>query len=85
MTGSEITQELEQRKGHRPSPGTIYPVLKKLKEQGLIIDDQEKRYQLTPQGKQTLTDHIETFFDTFCDIEEMRQHCRCHGKHHHHH
>ena len=32
MTGAEITQELERRRGHRPSPGTIYPVLKYLTE-----------------------------------------------------
>lgn len=80
MTGAEIAIELEKRKGHRPSPGTIYPVLKELKEQGLLKIDDQKRYSLTVKGKKELESHIETFFQTFCDIDEMRKHCRC--RHH---
>jgi len=44
MTGAEIALELEKRKGHKPSPGTIYPVLKDLKEKGLLKIDNGKRY-----------------------------------------
>ena len=36
MHGQEIAAELEKRKGERPSPGTIYPALKGLKESGFI-------------------------------------------------
>ena len=32
MTGAEITKELEKRRGKKPSPGTVYPALKELKE-----------------------------------------------------
>ena len=32
MTGTEIALELKKRKGKKPSPGTIYPVLKYMKE-----------------------------------------------------
>jgi DNA-binding PadR family transcriptional regulator len=78
MTGSEITEELEKRKGHRPSPGTIYPVLKYLKERGLLSIDQNKRYSLTDSGKKELETHLNSFFETFCDIDEMRSQCRCH-------
>ena len=78
MTGVEITEELEKRKGRRPSPGTIYPVLKKLKERGLITDDENKIYTLTKKGEEELETHLERFFNTFCDIEEMRRHCQCH-------
>jgi len=74
MTGVEITEELEKRKGHRPSPGTIYPVLRKLKELGLIIDDDQKRYSLTRDGTEELQNEIQTFLNTFCDIEEMKEH-----------
>ena len=79
MTGVEITEELEKRKGNRPSPGTIYPVLKNLKEKGLIIDDASKSYKLTKKGEEELDLRLERFFTTFCDIDEMRSHCRCHG------
>jgi len=78
MTGVEITEELKKRRGQRPSPGTIYPVLKRLKQDGLITDNEKKCYSLTPKGEQELEQHIETFFDTFCDIDEMRRHCQCH-------
>ena len=62
MTGVEITEELEKRKGRRPSPGTIYPVLKKLKERGLIMDDENKIYSLTKRGEEELETHLERFF-----------------------
>ncbi|UCG69473.1 MAG: PadR family transcriptional regulator [Thermoplasmata archaeon] len=76
MTGAEIALELEKRKGHKPSPGTIYPVLKDLKDKGLLSVDQNKRYSLTKRGKKELEVHIKTFFETFCDIDEMRSRCK---------
>jgi DNA-binding PadR family transcriptional regulator len=72
MNGSEITDEIEKRKGRRFSPGTIYPVLKKLKDKELIIDDEEKRYSLTEKGQKELISRIDNFFKTFHDLEEMR-------------
>jgi DNA-binding PadR family transcriptional regulator len=73
MNGSEITDEIEKRKGRRFSPGTIYPVLKKLKEKGFIVDDEEKRYSLTDNGKKELAIRIDNFFNSFYDLEEMRR------------
>ena len=78
MTGAEISQELERRRGNRPSPGTIYPVLKYLTEQNLLKVDNEKKYSLTKKGKEELEVSLNTFFDTFFDIDEMRSHCQCH-------
>ena len=75
MTGAEIALELEKRKGSKPSPGTIYPVLKDLKDKGLLSVDENKRYSLTKRGKKELEVHINTFFKTFCDIDEMRSCC----------
>ena len=75
MTGAELALELERRKGNKPSPGTIYPVLKYLKDRGLIMD-KERRYYLTSKGKKELEVHLNTFFKTFCDIEEMKSCCR---------
>jgi DNA-binding PadR family transcriptional regulator len=77
MTGAEITEELEKRRGHRPSPGTIYPVLKYLTEKGLLSVDEDKKYSLTKKGKQELDMSLNQFFDTFFDIDEMKKHCRC--------
>jgi DNA-binding PadR family transcriptional regulator len=78
MTGTEIALELEKRKGQRPSPGTIYPVLKDLKDKGLLSVDKNKRYSLTKHGREELEMSLNTFFETFCDVDEMRSHCKCH-------
>ena len=54
MHGQEIANELEKRKGVRPSPGTIYPALKHLKESGLIKEKKEGKniiYSLTEEGE----------------------------------
>ena len=75
MTGAEITLELERRKGNKPSPGTIYPVLKDLKDKGFLSIDNKKRYSLTPKGKKELEHNLTTFFDTFFDVDEMRTEC----------
>ncbi len=71
MHGQEIADELEKRKGDRPSPGTIYPALKTLKEEGLIKEDGEGKtitYQLTAKGKQALKVAQERFCRTFIDV-----------------
>ena len=78
MTGAEITEELEQRRGHRPSPGTIYPVLKYLTNKELLKVDDNKKYSLTQKGEEELDMSLNQFFDTFCDVDEMRKHCHCH-------
>ena len=77
MTGAEISEELEKRKGHRPSPGTVYPVLKYLTEEKLLSVDKDKKYTLTPLGEEELDMSLNHFFETFCDVDEMREKCRC--------
>ena len=77
MTGAEITLELEKRKGSKPSPGTIYPALKDLKGKNLLSVDENKRYSLTKEGEKELENSLNIFFDTFCDVDEMRSHCQC--------
>lgn len=76
MTGAEMALELEKRKGRKPSPGTIYPVLKNLKDKGLLSMDENKRYSLTKRGRNELEIHLNTFFRTFCDIDEMKSCCK---------
>lgn len=71
MHGQEIAGELEKRRGERPSPGTIYPALKVLKEEGLI---KEKRvgktivYSITDAGRKSLKVMTERFCRTFVEI-----------------
>ena len=72
MTGTEIALELKKRKGKKPSPGTIYPVLKNMTEGDFLSVDEHKSYTLTEKGKKTLIIHVETFTRTFYDMDEMR-------------
>ena len=76
MTGAEIAKELEKRKGHKPSPGTLYPALKELKEQGFISCDKEKVYSLTKKGEKELNSACNTFHKIFYDAAEMHKCCR---------
>ena len=82
MTGAEIASELQKRKGRKPSPGTIYPVLKHMKEENLVSMDENKSYTLTKKGEKNLEDHLQTFIRTFHDIDEMKS-CCCGNKHTH--
>ena len=54
MNGAQIGRELEKRRGTKPSPGTIYPALKELKNTGLITVDTDKIYSLTNNGEEEL-------------------------------
>jgi DNA-binding PadR family transcriptional regulator len=56
MHGYEMIQELEQRTGGiwRPSPGSVYPTLQLLEDEGLIVAEESagrKRFVLTDTGR----------------------------------
>lgn len=72
MTGVEVTLELEKRKGRKLSPGTIYPVLKNLKDKDLLSMDENKSYSLTKKGIKELENRLSMFFKIFPDINEMK-------------
>jgi DNA-binding PadR family transcriptional regulator len=60
MSGSEIMEEIEKRSGGfwKPSPGSIYPLLAWLQDNGCIkelpTENGLKRYELTQSGKALL-------------------------------
>ncbi len=56
MHGYEMIQEIDQRTGGvwRPSPGSVYPTLQLLEDEGLITSEESggrKRFTLTDQGR----------------------------------
>ena len=57
MNGYQIIQEIAERSGGvwRPSPGSIYPALQQLEDEGLITaqagDGGRRAYQLTEEGR----------------------------------
>ena len=73
MSGEEIRREIEKRRGQKPSPGTIYPVLKILSENGWIEakeQGKEKIYRLTKDGQKELKEATRRFISIFCDMGE---------------
>ncbi|AEG18888.1 transcriptional regulator PadR family protein [Methanobacterium paludis] len=71
MNGAEIAREIEKRKGKKPSPGTIYPALKDLKDRDIVTVDEHKKYSLTAEGEEKLKESCKSFYKTFYDIDEM--------------
>jgi DNA-binding PadR family transcriptional regulator len=71
MHGQQIAEEIEKRKGSKPSPGTIYPALKSLKKLGLIEEKKAGKtiiYHLTKQGEKELEIAKKNFCQAFMDI-----------------
>jgi DNA-binding PadR family transcriptional regulator len=64
MHGYQIIQELESRSDGRwrPSPGSVYPTLQLLEDEGLVgheETDGKRVYALTDEGRQRATDLLE--------------------------
>lgn len=74
MSGDELRDELEKRKGCRPSPGTIYPVLKELRTCQFIQEikgsGKIKKYKLTKQGTAAVNEATHRFIEMFHDMKE---------------
>lgn len=66
LNGYQLMQELEERSGGiwRPSPGSVYPTLSQLEDEGLIEAtdvDGKKAWALTDAGKAYLDERREKF------------------------
>jgi PadR family transcriptional regulator, regulatory protein PadR len=80
MHGQALADEIAKRKGEKPSPGTIYPALKNLREAGFIKEEEKGEgedknkdgkvivYSLTPRGVGALKIAKRRFTRTFLGI-----------------
>ena len=64
MNGYQIIQEIATRSGGvwKPSPGSIYPTLQQLEDEGLVrveVDGGRRAYSLTDEGRNYVTDHAD--------------------------
>ena len=80
MSGEDLREELRKRRGSKPSPGTVYPVLKVLSKNGFIEEiphnRKVKKYRLTNKGKQELKRATIKFCSIFYDMkDEFGKHC----------
>jgi len=76
LSGQQIAERIAKRKGTKPTPGTIYPALKDLKERGIIEGSREEDdrrqvvYSLTESGEEGLIDAARYFDQVFGNIAE---------------
>ena len=74
MSGEDIREEIRKRKGARPSPGTVYPVLKYLSKnnfiQGVNHEGKTKKYKITKKGRKELNEATKKFCMLFYDMKE---------------
>lgn len=64
MNGYQIIQEIAERSGGmwKPSPGSIYPTLQQLEDEGLVTADAEvgrRTFTLTDAGREYVAEHAE--------------------------
>jgi DNA-binding PadR family transcriptional regulator len=64
MNGYQIIQEIATRSGGvwKPSPGSIYPTLQQLEDEGLVRVEEDagrRAYTLTDEGRSYVTEHAE--------------------------
>jgi DNA-binding PadR family transcriptional regulator len=77
MHGYEMIQELDNRTGGiwRPSPGSVYPTLQLLEDEGLITSEQaegRKQFSLTDAGREEATKAAErTPWAEFADQDQV--------------
>jgi PadR family transcriptional regulator, regulatory protein PadR len=80
LCGDELRKEIARRKGHKPSPGTIYPVLKSLKGNGFIMESKcngkEKKYRITKKGIKEVKSATRKFCAIFYDMKDEFAKCR---------
>jgi DNA-binding PadR family transcriptional regulator len=76
MFGDEMAKEIGRMKGGKPTPGTIYPALKQLKETGAVTAKKEGRkviYSLTEKGKAGAKEALNYFGRAFGPLFEDYQ------------
>jgi DNA-binding PadR family transcriptional regulator len=78
ICGIEMIEEL-QRHGYRLSPGTLYPILHHLEENGylackesVVSGKRRKNYRITKKGQKLLTDAQDKLRELFSEVVEDR-------------
>lgn len=71
LNGQELAERISQRRGSKPTPGTIYPALKDLATRNLIFGTKKGRqvvYELTDEGRAGLSEAGLYFYRVFGEI-----------------
>jgi len=73
--GYEVMKELQERLHgcYSPSPGTVYPTLQWLEDEGLVVAKEvegKKVYEITDAGRRFLEEHRDVVDDIFERVRE---------------
>ncbi|MEA2296756.1 MAG: hypothetical protein QOE86_4395 [Solirubrobacteraceae bacterium] len=76
LNGYGLMQEIEQRSGGawRPSPGSVYPALAQLEDEGLVKAEEadgRKQYALTDEGRTYVTENRERLGEPWADAGQQ--------------
>ena len=80
MHGYELISAMEDKSGGRwkPSPGSIYPALRRLEHRGFITatetDDDKRRFELTDAGRARVAEHRDAGHDAPWDEHGLGRH-----------
>jgi PadR family transcriptional regulator, regulatory protein PadR len=73
ISKQHMREEIRKRRGSKPSPGTVYPVVKFLVGNKLIeeikSEGKVKKYRITKEGQNELRIATKKFVLIFCDLK----------------
>lgn len=74
--GYQVIQQIAERTGGqwRPSPGSVYPTVAQLEDEGLVVADAERgrTLRLTPEGEAYVAEHPEELAAVWAPFDEER-------------
>ena len=74
LAGEDLAKKIGRRKGSTLTPGTIYPALKKLRENGYVAFEKNGRrkvYSLTDKGLNELEEQYKLFSRYFYGLKKQ--------------
>ena len=76
VNGYQVIQQIAERSGGawRPSPGSVYPTIQLLQDEGLVASDDErarKTLALTPEGVAYVADHADELAAVWAPFERQ--------------
>ena len=75
LNGYQVIQQIAERTGGqwKPSPGSVYPTISQLEDEGLLVGDDERgrTLRLTEAGEAYVAEHPEELAAVWAPFEEL--------------